>query len=118
TAGVKAYVTGQAPLTTDMTEAGDKSMIKITFVTIAVIAVMLLIVYRSITTTLLVLGVVRIEMSAARGAVAVVGNLGLLGLSTFATSLLTSLAIAAGTDYAIFLIGRYQEARQSGQERE
>jgi RND superfamily putative drug exporter len=117
-AGVKAYVTGQAPLTTDMTEAGDKSMVKITFVTIAVITVMLLIVYRSITTTLLVLGVVLIEMSAARGVVAVAGNFGLLGLSTFSTSLLTSLAIAAGTDYAIFLIGRYQEARQSGQERE
>lgn len=117
-AGVKAYVTGQAPLTTDMTEAGDKSMIKITFVTIAVITVMLLIVYRSIATTLLVLGVVLVEMSAARGVVAVVGNMGLLGLSTFSTSLLTSLAIAAGTDYAIFLIGRYQEARQAGQERE
>jgi len=57
-------------------------------------------------------------MSAARGVVAVVGHFGLLGLSTFATSLLTSLSIAAGTDYAIFLIGRYQEARQSGQERE
>jgi RND superfamily putative drug exporter len=28
------------------------------------------------------------------------------------------LAIAAGTDYAIFLVGRYQEARKSGQERE
>ncbi|MDA1559091.1 MMPL family transporter, partial [Bacillus cereus] len=30
----------------------------------------------------------------------------------------SSLAIAAGTDYAIFLIGRYQEARQVGQDRE
>ena len=117
-AGVKAYVTGQAPLTTDGTEAGDKSMVKITVVTIVAIMVMLLIVYRSITTTALVVFVVLIEMSAARGVVAVVGNFGLLGLSTFATSLLTSLAIAAGTDYAIFLVGRYQEARKSGQERE
>lgn len=117
-AGVKAYVTGQAPLTADSTEASDKSMIKITVVTIAVIALMLLIVYRSIGTTLLMLVVVLVEMSAARGVVAVVGHMGLLGLSTFATSLLTSLAIAAGTDYAIFLVGRYQEARQSGQERE
>jgi RND superfamily putative drug exporter len=117
-AGVRAYVTGQAPLTTDMTEAGDKSMVKITVITIVVITVMLLIVYRSVTTTLLILFVVLIEMSAARGVVAVVGHFGLLGLSTFATSLLTSLSIAAGTDYAIFLIGRYQEARQSGQERE
>jgi uncharacterized membrane protein YdfJ with MMPL/SSD domain len=30
---------------------------------------------------------------------------------------LTSLAIAAGTDYGIFIIGRYQEARQAGEER-
>ena len=27
------------------------------------------------------------------------------------------LAIAAGTDYAIFLVGRYQEARQAGEDR-
>ncbi|MHC9295789.1 RND family transporter [Mycobacterium sp. LTG2003] len=117
-AGVKAYVTGQGPLTTDMNEAGDKSMITITFVTIAVIAVMLLVVYRSIATTLLMLIIVLLEMSAARGVVAAIGHAHLLGLSTFAVSLLTSLAIAAGTDYAIFLVGRYQEARQKGQDRE
>jgi RND superfamily putative drug exporter len=116
--GVKTHVTGQSPLTTDMTDAGDKSMVKITVITIAVITMMLLIVYRSAVTTLLVLFVVLIEMSAARGTVAVFGHFGFFGLSTFATSLLTSLAIAAGTDYAIFLIGRYQEARQSGQDRE
>jgi RND superfamily putative drug exporter len=28
--------------------------------------------------------------------------------------MLTALAIAAGTDYMIFLIGRYQEARNNG----
>ncbi|MDF3337963.1 MMPL family transporter [Mycolicibacterium septicum] len=117
-AGVKAYVTGQGPLTTDMNEAGDKSMVKITFVTIAVIAVMLIVVYRSIATMLLMLIVVLLEMSAARGVVAAIGHAGLLGLSTFSVSLLTSLAIAAGTDYAIFLVGRYQEARQKGEERE
>lgn len=33
-------------------------------------------------------------------------------------SLLTSLAIAAGTDYGIFIIGRYQEARQAGEDKE
>ncbi|MGV7255298.1 MMPL/RND family transporter [Mycobacterium kansasii] len=117
-AGVRAYVTGQAPLTTDLTDAGEKSLVKITVITLGVIAVMLLIVYRSIGTLLTVLTVVVVEMSAARGVVAVIGNTGMLGLSTFATSLLTSLAIAAGTDYAIFLVGRYQEARQAGEDRE
>jgi RND superfamily putative drug exporter len=117
-AGIKAYVTGQAPLTADNTEAADASMVKITIITLIAIAVMLLVVYRSITTSLLVLFVVVIEMNAARGVVAVFTHTGILGLSVFATELLTSLAIAAGTDYAIFLIGRYQEARQSGQDRE
>ncbi|MGC7202927.1 MMPL family transporter, partial [Mycobacteroides abscessus subsp. abscessus] len=36
---------------------------------------------------------------------------------TFAVNLLTSLAIAAGTDYAIFLVGRYHEARNIGEGR-
>ena len=39
-------------------------------------------------------------------------------MSTFATSLLVTLAIAATTDYAIFLVGRYQEARTIGEDRE
>jgi putative drug exporter of the RND superfamily len=41
-----------------------------------------------------------------------------IGLSTFAVNLLVSLGIAAGTDYGIFFIGRYQEARQAGEDRE
>ncbi len=42
----------------------------------------------------------------------------LIGLSTFAVNLLSTLAIAASTDYAIFLLGRYHEARQNGEDRE
>lgn len=57
-------------------------------------------------------------MTAARGVVAVLGHSGAIGLTTFAVSLLTSLAIAAGTDYGIFIIGRYQEARQAGEDKE
>ncbi len=33
-------------------------------------------------------------------------------------NLLATLAIAAATDYAIFLIGRYHEARLAGEDRE
>jgi RND superfamily putative drug exporter len=50
--------------------------------------------------------------------VAFLGFHNLIGLSTFATQLLVTLAIAATTDYAIFLIGRYQEARTVGEDRE
>jgi RND superfamily putative drug exporter len=115
--GVRVYVTGQAALTMDMNDAGDKSMLKMTLITFIVITIMLLVIYRSITTVLLILFTVFIELGVARGVVAFLGHHQIMGLSTFAVNLLTSLAIAAGTDYAIFFIGRYQEARASGEER-
>ena len=116
--GLTVYVTGPAALTTDMNEAADKSMFKMMGVTGVVIMIMLFIAYRSISTMLLILVMVGFEMGTARGLVALLGNYNLLGFSTFVVAMLSSLAIAAGTDYAIFLIGRYQEARQAGQDRE
>ncbi len=117
-AGLRTYVTGPAPLTTDSLETGEKSMVKMTVVTMAVITMMLLLVYRSISTVLLILAVVGIEMGSARGMVALFGHFRIIDFSTFSVPLLTALAIAAGTDYAIFLIGRYQEARQRGEDPE
>ena len=116
--GVKAYVTGAAPLISDQFDVGSKGTAKVTGITVGAIALMLFFVYRSVLTTLLVLATVLIEMSAARGLVAFLGNAGVIGLSTYATNLLTLLVIAAGTDYAIFLVGRYQEARGAGEDRE
>ena len=49
--GVKAYVTGPGPLAADRRVYGDEGAKKITGVTLAVITVMLLLVYRSIFTT-------------------------------------------------------------------
>ena len=100
--GVKSYVTGGAALGADQRVAGDKGAAKATMVTLVVIFIMLLVVYRSIATTVLILLMVFVELGASRGIVAFLANAGVMGLSTFATSLLTLIAIAAGTDYAIF----------------
>ncbi len=116
--GLKVYVTGPAPLTSDQQSSGDRSIKLITMITICVIFVMLLFVYRSILTVLLVLVMMFLELAAARGIVATLGYYNIIGLSTFAVNLLTTLAIAAGTDYAIFLVGRYHEARGAGEDRE
>ncbi|WP_205877120.1 MMPL/RND family transporter [Mycobacterium camsae] len=116
--GVKAYVTGAAPLISDQFDVGSKGTAKVTGITVGVIALMLLFVYRSFLTMLLVLVTVLVEMAAARGIVAFLGNAGIIGLSTYATNLLTLLVIAAGTDYAIFVVGRYQEARSAGEDRD
>ncbi|OBF00756.1 hypothetical protein A5731_20300 [Mycolicibacterium conceptionense] len=116
--GVKAYVTGPAALAADQHIAGDRSVRIIEALTFTVIIIMLLLVYRSVVTVILTLVMVVLSLSAARGVVAALGYYNIIGLSTFATNLLVTLAIAASTDYAIFLIGRYQEARSVGEDRE
>ncbi|MGK2853527.1 MAG: MMPL family transporter, partial [Microbacteriaceae bacterium] len=116
--GVTVYVTGGSALAADQQLAGDRSVQVIEAVIFIVIVTMLLLVYRSIITTILVLFMVVLGLSAARGVVAFLGYHELIGLSTFATQLLVTLAVASATDYAIFLIGRYQEARSVGEDRE
>ena len=115
--GVQAYVTGPAAIATDVGESGNRTVILVTLVSVAVIFVMLLLVYRSVVTVIALLVVVGIQLQAARGIVAFLGHNDLLGLTTFGVNLLVALCIAAGTDYGIFFIGRYQEARQAGEDR-
>ncbi len=112
--GVKVYVTGPAAMTADQQIASDRSLKVIEALTFAVIIVMMLLIYRSVVSVLLTLVMVVLGLAATRGAVAFLGYYDIIGLSTFATNLLVTLAIAAATDYAIFLIGRYQEARTRG----
>jgi putative drug exporter of the RND superfamily len=115
--GVKAYVTGPAAIAADMGQSGDRTLIKIMAVSSAVIFIMLLLVYRSVITVILLLLTVGIELQMARGTVAFLGHHGIVSLTTYAINLLVAGGIAAGTDYGIFFFGRYQEACQAGEDR-
>ncbi|CAN5545454.1 RND family transporter [soil metagenome] len=112
--GVTVYVTGPAALQADLNHAGERTVLLITVVTFSVIIVLLLFFYRSIVTVVIGLVVVGIQLAAASGAVATLGHFHVIGLSTFAVNLVVAMAIAAGTDYVVFLLGRYQEARAAG----
>jgi RND superfamily putative drug exporter len=116
--GISVYVTGAAPLLADMQHSGESSILKMTVIGAAIIFVVLMIVYRSVVTVVALLITVGIELFAARGIVAFLGHHDFFLLSTFAINLLVALAMAAGTDYGIFFFGRYQEARNSGEDRE
>jgi RND superfamily putative drug exporter len=116
--GVKAYVTGPAAIASDLGETGNKTVLLVTAVSLSVIFMMLLLVFRSFITTVVILLSVAIELQVARGIVAFLGMHEIVGLTTFVVNLLVSIGIAAGTDYGIFFFGRYQEARQAGEDRE
>ena len=112
-AGVKAYVTGPAAIAADMGQSGDKSLITIMAVSTTVTSIMLLFVYRSVITVILLLLTVGIELQMARESSRFSAITILLSFSTFAINLLVAGAIAAETDDGIFFFGRYQEARQA-----
>jgi RND superfamily putative drug exporter len=116
--GLKAYVSGAAPLASDTLTIANSSLNNITIVTIFLIIAMLLIVYRAPSTVLMPLASVLFEMLIAKGVVSTLGHFGVIPLSSFAVNMVVSLTLGAGTDYGIFLMGRYQEARQLGESRE
>lgn len=116
--GLKVYVSGAAPLASDTLSIANSSLNNITIVTIFLIIAMLLIVYRAPSTVLVPLGSVLFEMLIAKGVVSTLGHYGVIPLSSFAVNMVVSLTLGAGTDYGIFLLGRYHEARQAGETRE
>ncbi len=116
--GLSVHVSGAAPLTSDTLSVANSSLNNITIFTIILIVVMLLLVYRSVSCLLVPLPAVLIEMLVAKGVIATLGHFGFIPLSSFAVNVVVALTLGAGTDYGIFLLGRYHEARQAGESRE
>ncbi|MHA7666579.1 MMPL/RND family transporter [Mycolicibacterium sp. HS_4_1] len=117
-AGLKVYVSGAAPLAADTVLIANSSLNNITIATMFLIIFMLLLVYRSVVTMLVPFFGVILLMLSVKGVISAFGHYGVIPLSSFATNMVISLTLGAGTDYGIFLIGRYHEARLAGESRE
>jgi RND superfamily putative drug exporter len=116
--GLKVYVSGSAPMASDTLSIANASLNNITIITIILILVMLLLVYRSLTNVAVPMYSVLFEILIAKGVVSTLGHYGFIPMSSFAVNIVVSLTLGAGTDYGIFLLGRYHEARQLGESRE
>jgi putative drug exporter of the RND superfamily len=116
--GLKVYVSGAAPLATDELDIANSSLNNITIVTIILIFVMLFLVYRKVSTLAVPMYGVLFELLVAKGVVSTLGTLGYMELSSFAVNIVVALTLGAGTDYGIFLMGRYHEARRAGESKE
>jgi putative drug exporter of the RND superfamily len=112
--GLHVYVTGPGATIADEFSAIDRQMLGITAATVALILLLLLIVYRSPIGAAIPLVSVGLALAVARPIVAALGDAGLVEVSLFSVALLAAMMLGAGTDYAIFLIGRYNEGRRRG----
>ncbi|MUM16240.1 RND family transporter [Mycobacterium sp. CBMA271] len=117
-AGMHAWVTGPGATIADELTAIDTQMYMITGVTVVLIALLLLVVYRSASTAAIPLITVGMGLAVARSIVAFFGERNIIEVSIFSVALLAALVLGATTDYGIFLLGRYHEQRRSGVEHE
>lgn len=107
-AGLTTYRTGSSAIFTQFDESLTTSVDRTIFVTIALVIVMLLLIYRSPVSPFIPLTVVTIAFLIARGIVAFLAE-STLTVSGTATMLLIVVMYGAGTDYCLFLISRFRE---------
>lgn len=113
-AGLEVSVSGPGATLVDEFAAIDRQMLAVTAATVVVILLLLLIVYRSPVAAAVPLLSVGLALAVARPLVAVLGDHVLVEVSLFTVALIAAMILGAGTDYAIFLIGRYHEGRRRG----
>jgi RND superfamily putative drug exporter len=112
--GTAAYVAGPGAMTSDTLALADEDMIKLTLISSVLIFVVALVVYRSLFTVLVITTPVAISVGLTRAAIGYLGAHHYFEISVFSTLLPAAFVLGACTDYSIFFVGRYQEARRSG----
>ena len=112
--GLAVYQTGPAPTIGDEFAAQEHSVTLITAVSVGMIIVLLLCVYRRFSTILVPLASVGLALAVSRPIVALLGMHAGLDVSVFSVMLLAAIVLGAGTDYAVFLISGYHQGRRQG----
>ncbi|MEP6842306.1 MAG: MMPL family transporter [Pseudolysinimonas sp.] len=105
-AGMSIQVTGSPAFSADVTSAFDGADITLLLVTIGIVALLLIVTYRSPVLWLIPLTVVAVADQVAGKVTAGVGTA--LGLQ-FDSGIISVLVFGAGTNYALLLISRYRE---------
>jgi RND superfamily putative drug exporter len=111
--GASWYVTGDPAMAADLNQAVNDNARRITLITLGLLAVILLAIYRRPLTPLIPLATIGVALVCARGVVGLLGMHGMT-LSTFTEAFVTAIVLGAGTDYSVFLISRFQEQLRAG----
>ncbi|GAA2298897.1 MMPL family transporter [Glycomyces scopariae] len=115
--GLDVLVTGQAALGADLGEAFGGVDGLLLLVAAAVVAVILVLVYRSPLLPLLVLLSCGFALAAASAAVYALADAGAIDLNGQSQGILFILVFGAATDYALLLVARFREELDAGLDR-
>lgn len=111
------YVTGDVALTADMESSMEDELMLIEPITITVIIVLMGLFFRSVVAQFLPLGSVMVALGVSQAVVLIIGTL-VADVHYTVVTMLFSILMGVGTDYAIFIVARYREERIKGKDRE
>jgi putative drug exporter of the RND superfamily len=114
--GLDTYQTGQVATFIDYNTIIEDNVAGTFTVTILLVAVILLTIFRSPVSPLIPLGIVSMAFAMAQSVVAIVGD-NFLEVSSTATTLMIVVIYGAGTDYCLFLISRFREEYANTQDK-
>ncbi len=112
--GLRVYITGAGATIMDEFAAIDRQTQVITAVTLGVLFVFLVILYRSVITAMVPLASVMSGLTVAKPIISDLASRQWISVSLFSLSIAVAVAVGAGTGFAIFLLGRYHEQRRKG----
>ncbi|MDP7702047.1 RND family transporter [Mycobacterium sp. TY815] len=112
--GLHVYITGAGATIMDEFAAIDRQTQVITAVTLGVLLIFLVIMYRSLITAMVPLVSVMSGLTVAKPVISDLASRQVISVSLFSLSIAVAVAVGAGAGFAIFLIGRYHEQRRNG----
>lgn len=112
-AGLAGYVTGSVAIMNNYKSGVLESAERTTIITIALVIIILLVIYRSPVAPIIPLATIGIAFLVSRGLIALLAGLGLT-VSSITEVVLVVLLFGAGTDYCLFLVSRFGEVLGEG----
>lgn len=112
--GLHVYITGAGATIMDEFAAIDRQTQVITAVTLGVLLIFLVVMYRSLITAMVPLVSVLVGLTVAKPVISDLASRQVISVSLFSLSIAVAVAVGAGTGFVIFLLGRYHEQRRKG----
>ncbi|MUM21306.1 RND family transporter [Mycobacterium sp. CBMA271] len=110
-----ATITGAAGTVNDLSTTAMSDLPKIGAVTVALIALILMLVFRSWFTAMLPLLVMGVSLFIARGVIAGLADRGWVPISSVSAALMMAVLMGASVNYTVFLVSRYHERIRAGE---
>ncbi len=112
--GISVHLTGPSAVVNDELVAINDSIFLLIALCTVLVSLALILMYRSLMAALVPLLGVGLALAVARATISFLAGHGVIGISIFAASLSAVVVLGAGSNYGIFLVGRYQESRRKG----